>query len=120
MIHSYNPAMKHLSVTVPRYEIEGNLLLEGISCIINEHDRIGIVGPNGAGKTTLMKIITQENTGPDISIKNTGGLGLGYLSQVHFDREDRLVRADLRLAFAEILDLEKELKIAEDRMDQDG
>ncbi len=112
--------MKHLSVHIPRYEIDSVLLLEETTFVVNAEDRIGIVGPNGAGKTTLMKIITGEISGQEISILNTGGMVLGYLSQIHFDREDRLVREDLRLAFGEILALEQELQNAEEHMDDEG
>jgi ATPase subunit of ABC transporter with duplicated ATPase domains len=69
--------MKHLSVHIPRYEIDSVLLLEETTFVVNAEDRIGIVGPNGAGKTTLMKIITGEISGQEISILNTGGMVLG-------------------------------------------
>lgn len=41
---------------------------------------------------------------------------LGYLAQIHFDNEDRLVIDELRRAFVEILELEKQLDIAEEKM----
>lgn len=112
--------MKHLSVHIPRYEIDGVQILGEISCVVNSNDRIAIVGPNGAGKTTLMKAITGEIRIPDASFENTGSMSLGYLSQIHFDQEDRTVQADLRLAFTEILSLEADLEDAEARMEEDG
>ncbi len=112
--------MKHLSVDITRYEVDGTDILRGISCVINENDRIGMVGPNGAGKTTLMKILTGEIKNYDGSIANTGSMSLGYLSQIHFDVEDRNVKEELRLAFGDILALEKELAYAEEHMDEDN
>lgn len=35
-------------------------LFEGISFIIGEKDRIGLIGPNGSGKSTLLRILSGE------------------------------------------------------------
>ena len=35
-------------------------LFEGISFIIGEKDRIGLIGPNGSGKSTLLRILSRE------------------------------------------------------------
>lgn len=51
-------AMKHISLHIPRFEIDGVQILDKISLLFNANDRIAVVGPNGAGKTTLMKVIT--------------------------------------------------------------
>jgi ATP-binding cassette subfamily F protein uup len=32
-------------------------LFEGISFVISEHDRIGLIGPNGSGKSTLLRVL---------------------------------------------------------------
>ncbi|MFZ4461582.1 MAG: ATP-binding cassette domain-containing protein [Patescibacteria group bacterium] len=112
--------MKHLSVDVTRYEVDGTDILRGLSCVINENDRIGMVGANGAGKTTFMKIITGDITAYDGSISNTGSMSLGYLSQIHFDVEDRSVKDELRLAYTDILRLEQELTYAEEHMDDEN
>jgi ATP-binding cassette subfamily F protein uup len=39
-----------------------NLLFEGISFVIHERDRIGLIGPNGSGKSTLLRILSGEMT----------------------------------------------------------
>ena len=33
-------------------------LLDEVSLLINDGDRIGLIGPNGSGKTTLLRMIT--------------------------------------------------------------
>lgn len=56
-------------------------LFDGISFIINERDRIGLIGTNGSGKTTLLNTlagITQENSGDIIKPKD---YEIGYLKQ---------------------------------------
>ena len=35
-------------------------LFEGISFVISERDRIGLIGPNGSGKSTLLRILSGE------------------------------------------------------------
>jgi ATP-binding cassette subfamily F protein 3 len=112
--------MKHISLSIPRYEIDGVQILGKISLMFNADDRIAMVGPNGAGKTTLMKVITGEIEVPDAVFENTGSLSLGYLSQIHFDKEDVIVKEELRLAFSDILRLESELEAAEAEMDAPG
>ncbi len=112
--------MKHISLSIPQYEIDGIQILGKISLLFNADDRIAMVGPNGAGKTTLMKVITGENEVPDAVFENTGSLSLGYLSQIHFDKEDIIVKEELRLAFSDILQLESDLEAAEAQMDAPG
>ena len=53
-------------------------LLQGVSLVVNEGDRIGLLGPNGSGKSTLLRILAAELV-PDLG--------------------DRTVRRDLRLGF---------------------
>ncbi|MBQ5782008.1 MAG: ATP-binding cassette domain-containing protein, partial [Oscillospiraceae bacterium] len=31
-----------------------DVIVQGITAVVNENDRIGIIGENGAGKTTLL------------------------------------------------------------------
>ena len=38
-------------------ELDGRLVLEGITFSVEEGTFLGVIGPNGAGKTTLMKVI---------------------------------------------------------------
>ncbi|TWT87112.1 ABC transporter ATP-binding protein uup [Pseudobythopirellula maris] len=42
----------------------GPALLDGVSCVVEPRERIGLLGRNGAGKSTLMRLLTGEQT-PD-------------------------------------------------------
>ena len=52
--------MSILTVSQLDFSVGVEKILEGVSCIVNEGDRIGIVGVNGAGKSTLLKLIVGE------------------------------------------------------------
>lgn len=110
--------MNHIIVNIDTYEVRGKEVLSDISCTINSTDRIAIVGGNGVGKTTFMKVLTGEITEFDGNINNIGSISLGYLSQIHFDTEDRKVRDDLRMAFQEVREAEKMLTEAERYMEE--
>lgn len=110
--------MNHIIISIDKYEVRGKEILSDISCTINSTDRIAIVGGNGVGKTTFMKVLTGEISEFDGSINNIGSISLGYLSQIHFDIEDRKVRDDLRLAFREVREAEKSLGDAEKYMEE--
>jgi len=60
------------------YSIGVKEILTGVSCYVEEGDKIGIIGVNGAGKTTLFRIITGEIT-PDrgiVSIIKNASVGI--------------------------------------------
>ena len=59
----------------------GWTLFDGISFLINEKDRIGLVGKNGAGKTTLLRIITGEQQPTEGAVTMNGECTIGYLPQ---------------------------------------
>lgn len=85
-------------------------LLDGINCIINPGDRVGLVGPNGAGKSTLLKIIMgiQELDGGHVSLSNSETLG--YLPQDGVDPDFSLtLTEEVETAFKELFELEEEV-----------
>ena len=55
-------------------------ILEGVSFIVHEKEKIGLVGPNGTGKTTLLKIILGQEESDGGSV-DTKGEKIGYLPQ---------------------------------------
>ncbi len=56
-------------------------LLQGVSLVVNEGERIGLLGPNGCGKSTLLRILAGELV-PDAGERTVRrDLRLGYLPQ---------------------------------------
>ena len=56
-------------------------LLDGVTFLIGERERVGIVGPNGSGKSTLLKILAGVEE-PDSGQRTMQrGITVGYLEQ---------------------------------------
>lgn len=51
-----------MQVTNLRTEIDGRVILNNISFILNDNDKVGLVGINGAGKSTLLKALSNKDS----------------------------------------------------------
>ena len=87
----------------------GWTLFDGISFLINEKDRIGLVGKNGAGKTTLLRIITGEQQPTEGAVTLNGECAIGYLPQQMRVADTTTLKAETEKAFDEVLRLEAEI-----------
>ena len=87
----------------------GWTLFDGISFLINEKDRIGLVGKNGAGKTTLLRIITGEQQPTEGAVTINGECSIGYLPQQMRVADTTTLKAEAEKAFDEVLRLEAEI-----------
>ena len=88
----------------------GWTLFDGISFLINEKDRIGLVGKNGAGKTTLLRIITGEQQPTEGAVTINGECSIGYLPQQMRVADTTTLKAETEKAFDEVLRLEAEIE----------
>ncbi|MCI5716983.1 MAG: ABC-F family ATP-binding cassette domain-containing protein [Alistipes sp.] len=87
----------------------GWTLFDGVSFLINEKDRIGLVGRNGAGKTTLLRIITGEQQPTSGAVTMNGECTIGYLPQQMKVADTTTLKAETEKAFGEVLRLEAEI-----------
>jgi ATP-binding cassette subfamily F protein 3 len=71
-------------------------IFAGISWLITDRSRIGVVGDNGAGKTTLFKAIKGESALDGGAIETTRNLRIGYLPQDLVELEPLPVMAYLK------------------------
>ncbi|KAA3612400.1 MAG: ABC transporter ATP-binding protein [Planctomycetota bacterium] len=61
--------------------ISGKVLLDDLSLVVAEGERIGLVGANGSGKSTLMKILAGELAPDEGSRSLRRNLRVSYLAQ---------------------------------------
>ncbi len=87
----------------------GWTLFDGISFLINEKDRIGLVGKNGAGKTTLLRIITGEQQPTEGAVTKNGECTIGYLPQQMRVADTTTLKAETEKAFDQVLRIEAEI-----------
>ena len=69
------------------------LVLEYLSCSVDEGDKIGIIGINGTGKSTLLRIIAGEEEADEGKIIFSNGLTVGWLGQnPEFDEDSSILK----------------------------
>lgn len=69
------------------------LVLEDLSCSVDEGDKIGIIGINGTGKSTLLRIIAGEEEADEGNIIFSNGLTVGWLGQnPEFDEDSSILK----------------------------
>jgi len=76
-----HPPMALLTLEDAHVTIGDRHLLRGVSLLVGEGERIGLLGPNGCGKSTLLRILAGE-LAPDAGNRTVRReLRLGYLPQ---------------------------------------
>lgn len=91
-------------------------ILEDVSFLIEEKDKIGLVGINGSGKSTLLKILAGKLPYDSGNIFVDKNLKIGYLSQdANFDGK-QTIRQALSSIFKEQQAMESNLRKLEELM----
>lgn len=91
-------------------------ILEDISFVLNDKDKIAIIGVNGAGKSTLLNIITGELAPDSGNVAINKNMSLGYLTQkINLESTLTLYNALLEI-FSNLIEMENDLKIMEEKM----
>ncbi len=73
--------MALISVNELRIGFRGPLLLENVSCQIEQGQQIGLLGRNGVGKTTFMRILAGEVEPDSGSVAYAPGTSVSFLPQ---------------------------------------
>lgn len=69
------------------------MILEDLSCSVDEGDKIGIIGINGTGKSTLLRIIAGEEEADEGKIIFSNGMTIGWMGQnLEFDEESSILK----------------------------
>ncbi len=93
-------------------------LLEDVSFVVNDRDRIALVGRNGTGKSTLLKLLCRQLTPTTGRIAIPSDTVIGYLPQVLHVADDTTVRAEAAKAFAKITALAQRVNSLADELAQ--
>lgn len=88
----------------------GEDIFSGVSLVIGDKDRIGLVGKNGAGKSTLMKIISGTISPSSGNIVIATDQTVGYLPQELQYKGNKSVIQETITAFERENQLEQELQ----------
>ncbi len=94
------------------------LIFSGVSAKIEDRDRIGLVGQNGAGKTTLLNIICGTLENDEGTVSRTGDLSIGYQKQNSGLTQGGTILEEMRSVFADVFELEAQLRNTADQMAQ--
>ena len=84
-----------ISVEHHSIEYSSRPILDDISFLINQRERIALVGKNGAGKTTLLRMLAGVETPTSGRISRMGDLTIGYLPQVMLHIDGKTLREDV-------------------------
>jgi macrolide transport system ATP-binding/permease protein len=91
-------------------------VLSGVSLLLTQGSRIGLVGANGVGKSTLLKIITGEVEPDSGSVTLFSGYRLGYLAQTLRAADGHTLEDLITESQQHILKLEARLRELEAQM----
>ncbi len=98
-----------LSVNNISVHFTGEYIFDGVSFLVTNKNRIGLVGKNGSGKTTLLNVIVGEIIPEKGDVATISDLTIGYLRQEMNNESKRPVIEEARLAFVETLELERHI-----------
>lgn len=72
---------KTLSVKKIVYSVDGKTILDGVSFVCTQNERLCLFGENGAGKSTLMKIVAGELQVDSGLVQTEGHTRFAYVAQ---------------------------------------
>ena len=93
-----------------------NDVIRGLSFILGDSEKAGLVGPNGGGKSTILRLIAGDHK-PDTGTAGHRGGALGYLRQEAGLQDDNLLVEELWLAFPEARAIELRLEEVSGQME---
>lgn len=91
-------------------------IFDHIDWHIRPSDRIGLCGENGAGKTTLLKMLAGRVEPDGGEVQAARGTTFGYLPQDGLEHRGRSLFDEVRSALSELLAMEGELRVLEERI----
>ncbi len=91
-------------------------VLNSVSCIINDTDRVGVVGSNGVGKSTLLRILTGQEEADGGTIRYAPSVEVSYLAQTTPDFYGRTIQDLILESVGNLRQLEERMHVLEQAM----
>ncbi|MEM7126325.1 MAG: ABC-F family ATP-binding cassette domain-containing protein [Chloroflexota bacterium] len=95
---------------------DNHQVLRNVYFRLSQGERVGLVGKNGAGKTTVIKLILQQEEPSEGIVEVDKNVRIGYFSQFSELSGSQSIQEILTELFAEIHQLEHELRTTEDEL----
>ncbi|MFJ2240792.1 ABC-F family ATP-binding cassette domain-containing protein [Streptomyces sp. NPDC087859] len=114
---SATPAVAaQLSVKDVRKSYGTRSVLDQVSFTVRPGEKAAVIGENGSGKSTLLRLLAAAEVpdGGEITVSFPGGIG--HLAQTLDLDPDRTVQDAVDHALAELRDMERRLRSAEERL----
>lgn len=93
-----------------------DIILNKVSLVASDGEKIGLIGKNGAGKSTLLKIIAGQLSCDEGRILTPRDCRIGFLRQDARPESQSSIWQYMMAAFDELTELEEELRTLEERM----
>lgn len=87
-----------------------HLILDGVSLMINDKGRYGLIGENGAGKSTLLKVICGELEPDSGTISFGSNSSIGFLKQDSGLNVSNNIYEEMESVFNHLFDIETQMK----------
>lgn len=94
-------------------------VLDDVSWMLGDQDRVGLVGENGSGKSTLLKVMAREIQPERGAVEIARGQEIGYLPQSGIVHRGATLEQEMRKALKSIQQLEAEYQALEQRLDKE-
>ena len=93
-------------------------ILDGFNLEIKTGEKVALIGQNGSGKSTILKIISKQESIDSGSINIRKEATIGVLNQIYENEKDnKKVKSFLYEGLKNILELEKNLRNIEEKME---
>ncbi len=108
--------MSVLNVKNVSHGFGARAILENVSFRLLKGEHVALIGANGEGKSTFLNIITGKLMPDEGQVEWSNRVTVGYLDQHSVLKAGTTIRDNLRLAFDDLFNLEKEMLELYDKM----
>lgn len=95
-------------------------VFEDVTFEIKGTEKIALVGRNGCGKTTFLRCMCGEEAFDNGTVSIQAGTTIGYLAQKVLEHDDWTVEEELKLIYAPVFELQRQMNELEEIMKSDA